>query len=201
MKLKLLLISCVLCFQFGLSQEMYLHIGKNFTTYDYKNSFGNSNSNVKISSGNAYELGYDHGFKKKFTYSGSLTWNQYNAKGSNGVSLYAWNTNYVGIQNAISYTVLKTRNELEIKFKAGINTSIIINGEQLLNNRYYDLTQYDEFKGLIIQPLIGMQVKYLVTDYISLSLNYMLSKSLPKTGTESLSFGTNQMQLGLHFPL
>lgn len=28
MKLKLLLISCVLCFQFGLSQEMYLHIGK-----------------------------------------------------------------------------------------------------------------------------------------------------------------------------
>lgn len=201
MKLKLLLISCVLCFQFGLSQEMYLHIGKNFTTYDYKNSFGNSDSNVKSSSGNAYELGYDHGFKDKFTYSGSLTWNQYNAKGSNGVSLYAWNTNYVGIQNAISYTVLKTRNELEIKFKAGINTSIIINGEQLLNNRYYDLTQYDEFKGLIIQPLIGMQVKYLVTDYISLSLNYMLSKSLPKTGTESLSFGTNQMQLGLHFPL
>lgn len=201
MKLKLLLISCVLCFQFGLSQEMYLHIGKNFTTYDYKNSFGNSNSNVKSSSGNAYELGYDHGFKDKFTYSGSLTWNQCNAKGSNGVSLYAWNTNYVGIQNAISYTVLKTRNELEIKFKAGINTSIIINGEQLLNNRYYDLTQYDEFKGLIIQPLIGMQVKYLVTDYISLSLNYMLSKSLPKTGTESLSFGTNQMQLGLHFPL
>ena len=201
MRLKLFTIFSVLCFQFGFSQEIYLKTGKNFTSYDYKDSTVKTNSDIKSISGSTYELGYQYGINDRVFYSGSLTWNQYNAKGSNGVSLYAWNTNYVGIQNAISYTVLKTRNELEIKFKAGINTSLIINGEQLLNNRYYDLTQYDEFKGLIIQPLIGMQVKYLVTDYISLSLNYMLSKSLPKTGTESLSFGTNQMQLGLHFPL
>jgi hypothetical protein len=146
-------------------------------------------------------LGVDYGLNEKFTYSGSLTWNQYNAKGSNGVSLYAWNTNYFGIQNAISYTVLKTRNELEIKLKAGVNTSTIANGQQLLNNNYYDLTQYDEFKGIVIQPLIGMQLKYTVTDYLSLSFNYIYSKSLPKTGLESLSFGTNQVQLGLHFPL
>jgi hypothetical protein len=201
MKLKLLLIGCILCFQLGYSQEIYLHIGKNFTTFDYKNSDGNSNSNIKSSSGNAYELGYDHGFKDKFTYSGSLTWNQYNALGANGVSLYSWNTNYLGIQNTISYTVLKSRNEIEVKLKAGFNTSTIVNGQQLLNNHYYDLSKYEEFKGIVIQPLIGMQLKYLVTDYMSLSLNYNFSKSLPKSGTESLSFGTNQVQLGLHFPL
>lgn len=201
MKLKLFLICCFFCFQFGFSQEIYLHIGKNFTTFDYRNSAGNSSSNIKSSSGNAFELGYDHSFKDKFTYSGSLTWNQYNAKGANGVSLYSWNTNYLGIQNAISYTVLKTRNELEVKIKAGCNTTTIVNGQQLLNNNYYDLTKYDEFKGIILQPLIGIQLKYTVIDYVNLSLNYNFSKSFSKSGTESLSFVTNQVQLGFYFPL
>jgi hypothetical protein len=117
------------------------------------------------------------------------------------VSLYAWNTNYLGIQNAISYAVLKTRSELEINLKAGVTTSFIANGQQLLNNRHYDLTQYEEFKGIVIQPLIGMQVKYLVNDYFGVSLNYIFSKSLPKSGLESLSFNTNQVQLGFYFPL
>lgn len=201
MKLKLLLFSCIVWFQLGLSQEIYFHFGNNFTTYDYKNSLGNSNGNIKSSSGSAYELGYNHSFKDKFTYSGSLVWDQYNAKGSNGVSLYAWNTNYLGIQNAISYAVLKTRSELEINLKAGVTTSFIANGQQLLNNRHYDLTQYEEFKGIVIQPLIGMQVKYLVNDYFGVSLNYIFSKSLPKSGLESLSFNTNQVQLGFYFPL
>lgn len=201
MKLKLLLFSCIVWFQLGLSQEIYFHFGNNFTTYDYKNSLGNFNGNIKSSSGSAYELGYNYSFKDKFTYSGSLVWDQYNAKGSNGVSLYAWNTNYLGIQNAISYAVLKTRSELEINLKAGVTTSFIANGQQLLNNRYYDLTQYEEFKGIVIQPLIGMQVKYLVNDYFGVSLNYIFSKSLPKSGLESLSFNTNQVQLGFYFPL
>lgn len=77
----------------------------------------------------------------------------------------------------------------------------IANGKQLLNNRYYDLTQYEEFKGIVIQPLIGMQVKYLVNDYFGVNLNYIFSKSLPKSGLESLSFNTNQVQLGFYFPL
>lgn len=201
MKLQLLLFSCIVWFQLGLSQEIYFHFGNNFTTYDYKNSVGNSNSNIKSGSGSAYELGYNRSFKDKFTYSGSLIWNQFNAKGSNGVSVYGWNTNYLGIQNAVSYTILKTRSEFGIYLKAGVATSFIIKGQQLLNNRYYDLTQYEEFKGLVIQPLIGMQVKYLVNDYFGVSLNYILSKSLPKSGLESLSFDTNQAQLGFYFPL
>jgi hypothetical protein len=201
MRSKLFAIFSVLCFQFGFSQEMYLHIGENFTTYNYKNSNGATNSNIKSSSGKAYELGYEYDLNDKFSYLGSLTWNQYNAKGSNGASLYSWNTNYFGVQNAISYTILKTQNEFEINLKAGLNASTIVNGHQLLNNSYYNLKHYEEFKGILFQPLIGMQLQYTVADYLILSLNYNFSKSIPKKGLESLSFSTNQLQLGLHFPL
>lgn len=201
MRLKLYAIFSVLCFQFGFSQEIYLKTGKNFTSYDYKDSMGKTNSDIKSSSGSIYELGYEHGINDRVFYSGSLTWNQYNAKGANRVNRYEWNTNYFGIQNAILYSVFKTQNELEFKLKAGVNTSIIANGQQLLNNNYYDLTKYEEFKGIVIQPLIGMQLKYTVADYLILSLDYTLMKSLPKSGLERLSFSTNQVQLGFHFPL
>lgn len=201
MRLKLFTIFSVLCFQFGFSQEIYLKTGKNFTSYDYKNSMGKTNSDIKSSSGSTYELGYEYELNDKISYLGSLTWNQYNAKGANRVDRYEWNTNYFGIQNAILYSVFKTQNELEFKLKAGVNTSIIANGQQLLNNNYYDLTKYEEFKGIVIQPLIGMQLKYTVADYLILSLDYTLMKSLPKSGLERLSFSTNQVQLGFHFPL
>lgn len=201
MRLKLYAIFSVLCFQFGFSQEIFLNTGKNFTSYDYKNSTGKTNSDIKSSSGSTYELGYEYELNDKISYLGSLTWNQYNAKGANRVDRYEWNTNYFGVQNAILYSVFKTQNELEFKLKAGVNTSIIANGQQLLNNNYYDLTKYEEFKGIVIQPLIGMQLKYTVADYLILSLDYTLMKSLPKSGLERLSFSTNQVQLGFHFPL
>lgn len=201
MRLKLFTIFSVLCFQFGFSQEIYLKTGKNFTSYDYKNSMGKTNSDIKSSSGSTYELGYEYELNDKISYLGSLTWNQYNAKGANRVDRYEWNTNYFGIQNAILYSVFKTQNELEFKLKAGVNTSIIANGQQLLNNNYYNLTKYEEFKGIVIQPLIGMQLNYTVADYLILSLDYTLMKSLPKSGLERLSFSTNQVQLGFHFPL
>lgn len=201
MRSKLFTIFSVLCFQFGFSQEIYLKTGKNFTSYDYKNSMGKTNSDIKSSSGSTYELGYEYELNDKISYLGSLTWNQYNAKGANRVNRYEWTTNYFGIQNAILYSVFKTQNELEFKLKAGVNTSIIANGQQLLNNNYYDLTKYEEFKGIVIQPLIGMQLNYTVADYLILSLDYTLMKSLPKSGLESLSFNTNQVQLGFHFPL
>lgn len=201
MRLKLYAIFSVLCFQFGFSQEIFLNTGKNFTSYDYKNSTGKTNSDIKSSSGSTYELGYEYELNDKISYLGSLTWNQYNAKGANRVDRYEWNTNYFGVQNAILYSVFKTQNELEFKLKAGVNTSIIANGQQLLNNNYYNLTKYEEFKGIVIQPMIGMQLNYTVTDYLILSLDYTLMKSLPKSGLESLSFNTNQVQLGFHFPL
>ena len=102
MRLKLFTIFSVLCFQFGFSQEIYLKTGKNFTSYDYKDSTGKTNSDIKSSSGSTYELGYEYGINDRVFYSGSLTWNQYNAKGANRVNRYEWNTNYfkVGIRKA-----------------------------------------------------------------------------------------------------
>lgn len=201
MRTKLLLVFCFFTIQFVTAQEIYLISGKNFTSYDYKNSNGEANSNLRGGNGNYYEIGYEHILNKKISYLGGLTFNQFNANGANGVDTYTWNTNYLGVQNAIAYTLLKTSNELEIKLKASINTCTIIQGEQLINATYYDLTKQNEFTGILFQPGIGLQLKYVITDFFSLSLGYTTSKVFTNASTESLSFVNNQVQFGLYFPL
>ena len=42
-----------------ISQELFFHLGNNSTTYDYKNSLGQSNPNLRPSKGSFYELGYE----------------------------------------------------------------------------------------------------------------------------------------------
>ena len=55
---KLIIVS-ILFFSYSLSsQSAFFNTGLNTTSYDYKNSKGESNSNVQSSNGNFYEIGY-----------------------------------------------------------------------------------------------------------------------------------------------
>jgi hypothetical protein len=201
MKTKSLLLLCFLATQLLTAQEFYIKTGKNFTKYDYSNSSGASNNNLRSGSGDSYEVGYLHPITAKFSYSAAITWDQLNAQGANGTSFYSWNTDYVGIQNSVLYTIFKTRNDIAIDVKAAINTVTIVSGRQLLNNEYYDLTKQKEFNGILFQPLLGLQLKYTVLDNLKLSIGFATSKVFTNAQNESLSLLNNQLQLGLHFPL
>ena len=104
---------------FGISQEIFFKAGKNFTNYNYRNSSGTSVSGLSGSSGSNYELGYEHfldGFTSSlegvYSYTISLTLNQFNAKGGNFNNTYVWNTNYIGIQNMFYASILKSSDSL-----------------------------------------------------------------------------------------
>ena len=59
----------VFAFNFSLGQEVYLNVGRNFTTYDYTNTQGDENPNIESSSGNFYEVGYIFPIDYKFKFS------------------------------------------------------------------------------------------------------------------------------------
>lgn len=203
MKIKLLLIVCFLTCQWMSSQELFLLSGKNLTSYDYKTSSGVTNLVLKSKTGSNYELGYEHVFNEKVSYITSITLNQFNSFSINEAKSYTWNTSYLGIQNAAAYTLLKTENELELKLKAGINIASIIDGNEEINGVIYDIKKIPEFSGAFIQPIIGLDLRYVITDYVTLSVGYNFSKAFKfsHTSDEKLSFTNNQVQLGIHFPL
>ena len=83
----------VLALNYTYSQEAYFSVGRNFTTYDFTNSEGNENKDVKGSSGTALNLGYVFALRYKLRVSVGLTLDEFNATGGNQVYNYSWETN------------------------------------------------------------------------------------------------------------
>jgi hypothetical protein len=190
------------------AQELFFTTGKNFTKYDYKNSLGMSNPNIRNGEGSFYQLGMAFNLNifrsyDEISYAVSLVYNQLNAVGGSSVSNYAWNTNYLGIQNELNYILFQDYDSFKVKTKLGFATSTIIKGEQYINNVVYDISNQEEFKGILIQPNIGIDFHYSIDRVLEISVGYEYSKAfnVSNTSAEKLSFTNNQIHLGLHFPI
>lgn len=198
---KLLILFVIVCsFQKIHSQGIYLQLGKNFTSYDYK-SGNDSNPNLQSGSGNFYETGYMMALAdEKLKYAIGLSLNEYNAIGGDSVNSYSWNTEYLGIENTLGYSFVNT-NGFDVAVKGGLGISTLIYGKQNLNGQYLNLSSQKEFSGLWLSPKLGLQVGYNVDNDIFLSFGYNYSKGFNVTNStdEKLSFNTNQIQFGIHF--
>jgi hypothetical protein len=188
------------------AQELFFSNGKNFTKYDYKNSLGNTNSNLRSGEGSFYQLGLDFKLNKatdKLSYAVSVVYNQFNAEGGTSTVNYSWKTNYLGVQNALNYTLFQNSKSFKVKTKLGIATSTIIKGEQYINNVVFDITNNEEFKGITIQPNVGVDFQYAINQNVRISAGYEFSKAfnVSNSSSEELSFTNNQIHFGLHFPL
>ena len=190
----------VLALNYTYSQEAYFSIGRNFTTYDFINSEGNENKDVKGSSGTALNLGYVFALRYKLGISVGLTLDEFNATGGNQVYNYSWETNYLGVQGIIKYTVLgDQRSDFGINLNVGLNFNHIINGKQKINGQTYNLTVDDEFKGVFSKPILGLDAKYHITDNVAIGLGYHYSKSfnLGKSTPQKLNFNNSQLLFNL----
>ena len=188
------------------AQELFFSNGKNFTKYDYKNSFGNTNSNLRSGEGSFYQLGLDFKLNKatdKLSYAVSVVYNQFNAEGGTSTANYSWKTNYLGVQNALNYTLFQNSKSFKVKTKLGVATSTIIKGEQYINNVVYNITKQEEFSGITIQPNVGVDFQYAINQNVRISAGYEFSKAfnVSNSSSEELSFTNNQIHFGLHFPL
>ena len=188
------------------AQELFFSNGKNFTKYDYKNSFGNTNSNLRSGEGSFYQLGLDFKLNKatdKLSYAVSVVYNQFNAEGGTSTANYSWKTNYLGIQNVLNYTLFQNSKSFKVKTKLGVATSTIIKGEQYINNVVYNITKQEEFSGITIQPNVGVDFQYAINPNFRISAGYEFSKAfnVSNSSSEELSFTNNQIHFGLHFPL
>jgi len=200
---KILLIVLVsLTFQTIRSQEIYFNTGKNYTSYSFNDSSNtNSQFTLQSGSGNFYEIGYTMPINyRTLNYSVGLCLNEFNAVGNSVTNSYSWNTDYLGVTNAVNFTFFNDDN-FDIAVKGGVGLSTIIYGKQKINATYLDLISQKEFSGIFIQPLIGLQMKYNISSdyYLSLGYNFSKSISLLNNTDEHLSFNNHQFQFGIHF--
>jgi hypothetical protein len=210
---KILLFLVALFAQQVTAQEFYVHTGRNFTSYNYKNAEGRAvpffdgKNRSHFYSGSSLEVGYVFNSKERssFTYMIGLTLNQFNAKYfiSGDTDAITWKTDYLGAQGSVSYSFLTLENGFDFSLKGGLNVAHFINGEQYSNGIYYDLSNQADFKGIVLQPLLGINVRRKISNLCSLSLGYNVSAvaNITSKSEESLGYINSQIQLGIHIPL
>ena len=191
------------------AQEVYFFTGKNYTAYDLKDQGQSANTFVKKGEGSSYEIGLSIPipvtrltFDNPLNYSVGLTLNQYNAEAGNITTIYDWKTEYVGIQNSINYSVVKS-NHIDLTINGGLNFSTMISGNQKINNSKFDLFDYKEFTGVVFTPSLGLRTKCNLSEYgyLSLGYNYSSSFNLTNDTQKKLTFRTHQVLFGIHFEL
>ena len=203
---KIILIPLLFLFsiQFN-AQDLELIIGRNFTTYDYTNSEGATNPNLDGASGSYIEVSYNVPFNRNqdFYYSLGLALNQFNATGGDYASNYSWDTNYLGVKSGLKYYFTSRSSFIKAAAKTGFGINTIINGQQKINGATFDLTQEDEFTALSVQPYLGIELKYEVTNGILLGVGYNYSKSfgVANGDAEKLNFNNSRFEFGILVPV
>lgn len=186
------------------AQDYYFNFGQNYTKYDYRKPDGQRNSNVKSDKGIMVDFGLQWviSSNEKWHYKAGLSLQQFNAKGHNGQDVYSWVANYLGIQNSITYSIYNSdEDRVKLKLNCGFTLDKIIKGEQMTNNISYDLTKNNEFKGLFIQPHIGVENEIYINEFTRLGLGYRFSKAIrtSKPEYESLNFINNSFYINFKY--
>jgi hypothetical protein len=199
---KLVLLSLIIASIQNLqSQEIYFYSGKNYTKYDFKDNTGTSSPSLQTGSGNFYEIGYAMLLgNEKISYALGLNLNEYNALGDSVFNSYSWNTQYLGLKNSLSYSLFG-RNSFDVALSGGLTLATLIYGKQEINGTYLDLMKQKEFSGLIVQPFVGLQTRYNISNdgYLSFGYNFSKSFNVSNSTSEKLSFNNSQLQFGIHF--
>ena len=187
------------------SQGVFFNLGKNFSTFTYKNRSAFTEKLDINGVGDAYELGYTHVLKyknfKDLKYTGSVTLNDYNAIAVSQVNKLEWKTTYLGVQSSVDYQFYDAF-YFFLSAKAGLNLSTMLRGHQQIDNSAQSLVSKSEFSGIIIQPVLGVYAKYYLSKNGYLSAGVNLSKSL-KLGSnpDNVSINNTQILFGGYFDL
>lgn len=207
MKISHLILILILYSSLSNAQELYVAVGKNITHFDYKSSNGSDqNLNFRSGSGNNFEIGYVSNVRNsRLHYFVGIVYNEFNAEASNYSKNYSWETKYIGILNKIGFKLYDNcfNTGIDAFVNLGFNSSVLVNGDQFINNYYYDITKNEDFSGVNLQPFLGFNYKYDVSKNLNLNFGYNFSKTfnLFNNSDEKISFNTHQFQFGLLFYL
>ena len=201
------------CMLTASSQYVYLETGKVLFFFNYKNSEGESLSNLSGSNENNYGLGLRMSlFKTAWHLSIGGAYNKYGAESNDqALGIYnVWDLAYLGAHLGVDYEFFKPSGNLneQVGFSFYIRgifwADFLINGTQKLNNQIFELAGVEEFDKPIYFLKGGVGGNYYISRAFIIHANYMFGRSIlfgNYTDQEQLRFITHSVSVGLSFNL
>jgi hypothetical protein len=196
-------------------QQIYLETGIVRSSFDYKNSDGNSLDNMHGEIHNFISVGFHtYSSVKRLNYFAGLQLNQYGAKGSDESvgNYFDWNVHYLGLELGADYELFKKRytirnlSDLTFYLRVSVTPEILISGTQTINNNVYNVVGIEQFKYPYLFARGGCGVSYSVSRTFSLFLQYMGGRGLPlkigdREDKEKLRINSHTIGFGLSIDL
>lgn len=177
------------------SQTWNFEAGNNITRYVFTNSAGTNPDFLKSSSGLHLALSRENKISKAFVYDLGLAYNQNNNVGDVQNIPFSYQVDFMGLTGGIgpSYTGL---HGLTVSAKASGAIQTLVNGTQLLQNRYVDLVNDDQFTGLKFSIGYTLSISKKVNDQMSVYTSFQ-HLDTNTFGSSMLNFIPSTFSFGL----
>jgi hypothetical protein len=177
------------------AQTWNFETGNNITRYVFTNSSGANPDFLKSSSGLHLALSRENKISKAFVYDLGLAYNQYNNVGDVQNIPFSYQADFMGFTGGIgpSYSGL---HGLTVSAKASAAIQTLINGTQLLQNRYLDLADDTQFSGLKVSIGYTLSITKKVNDQVSVYTSFQ-HLDTNTFGSSTLNFVPSTFSFGL----
>ncbi len=184
------------------SQSYQLAVGSNLTSYLFVNSNSINPANLRAASGMHLSLHREAAISNDFYYDLGINYNQFNTVGDVQNIPMSYHTDFIGLGAGIGPHI-KLGKTTSLVVKGRVSAVKMINGNQLLLNRYINLADDDQFNSLRTLYGLSLELRKQINAQVSTFVSYQYLTSYKqfiepnRTGKSTVNFIPTTFSLGL----
>jgi len=184
------------------SQSYQLAVGSNLTNYLFVNSASTNPANMRAATGMHLSLHREAAISNDFFYDLGISYNQFNAVGDVQNIPMRYDTDFIGLGAGIGPHI-KLGKTTSLVVKGRVSAVKMINGNQLLLNRYIDLAEDDQFNSIRTMYGLSLDLRKQINAQVSTFVSYQYLTSYKqfiepnRTGKSTVNFIPTTFSLGL----
>ena len=184
------------------SQSYQLSVGSNLTNYLFVNSASTNPANMRAATGMHLSLHREAAISNDFFYDLGISYNQFNTVGDVQNIPMRYDTDFIGLGAGIGPHI-KLGKTTSLVVKGRVAAVKMINGNQLLLNRYINLADDDQFNSIRTMYGLSLDLRKQINAQVSTFVSYQYMTSYKqfiepnKTGTSTVNFIPTTFSLGL----
>ena len=184
------------------SQSFQVSVGSNLTSYLFVNSASTNPANMRAASGMHLSIHREKAISNDFYYDLGINYNQFNAVGDVQNITMSYATDFIGLGAGIGPHI-KLGKTLSLVVKGRVSAVKMINGNQMLLNRYIDLADDEQFNSIKTMYGLSLELRKQINAQVSTFASYQYMTSYKqfiepnKTGTSTVNFVPSTFSIGL----
>ena len=184
------------------SQSYQLAVGSNLTSYLFVNSNSTNPANLRAASGMHLSLHREAAISNDFYYDLGINYNQFNTVGDVQNIPMSYDTDFIGLGAGIGPHI-KLGKTTSLVVKGRVSAVKMINGNQMLLNRYINLADDDQFNSIRTMYGLSLELRKQINTQVSTFVSYQYLTSYKqfiepnRTGKSTVNFIPTTFSIGL----